>query len=73
VPPDRRAKTLRVVLKAPSWEDYLAAGVDELVPYLAASPQPRHRLAEMVDTLLAEAPPIRRAFLEARQQAIAAL
>ncbi|HWC66683.1 MAG TPA: hypothetical protein VG478_01335 [Acidimicrobiales bacterium] len=73
MPPDRRAKTLRVVLKAPSWEDYLAAGVDELVPYLAASPQPRRRLAEMVDTLLAEAPPIRRAFLEARQQAIAAL
>jgi uncharacterized membrane protein len=64
---------LRVVLTVPSCDDYLAAGVDELVPYLRPNPLALVRLAEMVDALLAGAPPTRRAGLEARRQTIAAL
>jgi uncharacterized membrane protein len=64
---------LRVVLKVPYWADYVAAGVDELVPYLRPNPLALHKLQDVVDTLLAEAPPDRRAGLEARRQLIAAV
>jgi uncharacterized membrane protein len=63
---------LRVVLDVPSWEDYLAIGVDELSPYTLRSPQAQQRLVAMVDALLTEAPPSRRAALEIRQQALGA-
>jgi uncharacterized membrane protein len=62
---------LRVVLNVPRWEDYLAVGVDELSPYVGHNPQAQQRLVAMVDALLIEAPPCRRASLEARQQALA--
>jgi uncharacterized membrane protein len=65
--------TLRVVLTVPSWDDYLAIGVDEMVSYIAAFPQSRRRLVEMVESLLEEAPPSRRASLASRQRALAAL
>ena len=65
--------TLRVVLSVPTWEDYLAVTVDELTPYVRASPQSRRRLTEMVDSLLAEAPPARRSALAERRREIAAL
>jgi uncharacterized membrane protein len=64
---------LRVVLKVPTWEDYLAIGVDELTPYIAPFPQVRLRLAEMVDALAAEAPPSRQVALESRRREILAL
>jgi len=62
---------LRVVLDVPSWEDYLAIGVDELTTFVGHTPQARQRLVAMVDALLTEAPPSRRAALEARQRALA--
>jgi uncharacterized membrane protein len=62
---------LRVVLDVPAWEDYLAIGVDELSPYVGRSPQVRQRLVAMVDALVDEAPPSRRAALETRQRALA--
>jgi uncharacterized membrane protein len=65
--------TLRVVLKVPTWDDYLVIGVDELIPYVAPFPQARQRLAEMVDDLVAEVPPSRRAAVDRRQREIAAL
>ena len=58
---------LRVVVKVPTWDDYLAAGVDEITPYVDKAPQARRRLAEMVDALLAEAPAPRRPALESRR------
>jgi uncharacterized membrane protein len=64
---------LRVVLKTPTWEDYLAIGVDELTPYVAKSPQARDRLVAMVDALLAEAPASRRPSLQDRRREVAAL
>ena len=64
---------LRVVLKVPTWDDYLAIGVDELTPYVRASPQSRRRLTEMVDALMAEAPPSRRSSLAVRREQIAEL
>jgi uncharacterized membrane protein len=63
--------TVRVVLKVPEWEDYLSIGVDELVPYVRSTPQVSRRLAEMVDALLAEAPPSRRPMLESRRSMVA--
>ena len=63
---------LRVVVKVPAWDDYLAIGVDELAAYVSVSPQARGRLQAMVDALLAEAPPARRPALEQRQQALVA-
>ena len=62
--PDGR---VRVVVKVPTWEDYLATGVDEITPYVGKAPQAERRLADMVDALLAEAPPARRPALEARR------
>ena len=47
--------------------DYLAIGIDELMPYVGSAPLARRRLTEMIDHLVAEAPPPRRAALEARQ------
>jgi uncharacterized membrane protein len=58
---------VRVVVNVPSWEDYLAVGVDEIAPYVGSTPQVERRLAEMLDALLAEAPPPRRPALEARR------
>jgi len=66
-------ETVRVVLLVPTWDDYLAIGVDELVTYVSAGPQSRRRLADMVEALLAEAPPSRRASLELRRFDIATL
>ena len=63
---------LRVVLKVPAWDDYLAIGVDELAAYVSVSPQARGRLLAMVDALLAEAPPARRPALEQRERALVA-
>jgi uncharacterized membrane protein len=59
-------QTVRVVLQVPTWDDYLAIGVDELVAFLGVGPQARRRLTDMVEALLAEAPPSRRAALESR-------
>ena len=58
---------VRVLLKVPTWDDYLAIGIDELMPYVGSAPLARRRLTEMIDHLVAEAPPPRRAALEARQ------
>jgi uncharacterized membrane protein len=62
--------TVRVVLDVPTWDDYLAAGVDELTPYVAWSPLVRDRMIAMVDELAAEAPPSRREALTQRRRLI---
>jgi hypothetical protein len=46
-------------------------GVDELSTFVGHSPQARQRLVEMVDDLIAEASPSRRASLATRQQVLA--
>jgi uncharacterized membrane protein len=61
---------VRVILPVPTWDDYLAIGIDELTPYLGPFPQARTRLVQMVDDLIAEAPPARREALEARRAAL---
>jgi uncharacterized membrane protein len=65
--------TLRVVVAAPTWSDYLTIGVDELIPYLGRTPQARARIRQMLGSLLADAPPGRRASLEARLTTLDAL
>ena len=60
-------RAVRLLLKVPTWDDYLAIGIDELMPYVGSAPLARRRLVEMIDDLVAEAPPPRRAALEARQ------
>jgi uncharacterized membrane protein len=62
---------LRVVLKVPAWDDFLAIGVDEITPYVVSTPQARQRLAQMVADLADEAPPSRRPSLEARRRVLA--
>jgi uncharacterized membrane protein len=62
---------LRVVLKMPSWDDFLVAGVDDLAYYAASSPMATARLAGMLDELVAAAPPQRRAAVEQRRQRLA--
>jgi uncharacterized membrane protein len=57
---------VRVVVKVPTWDDFLAIGVDEIAPYVGAIPQAKRRLAGMVEALLADAPASRRPTLEAR-------
>ena len=64
---------VRVLLKVPTWDDYLAIGIDELMPYVGSAPLARRRLTEMIDHLVAEAPAQRAAALEARRSDLATL
>jgi uncharacterized membrane protein len=58
------AGVLRVVLRSPTWESYVALAVDEIRHYGAGSIQVARRLRAMVEDVLAVAPTDRRPPLE---------
>lgn len=58
--------TPRVQLAFPSWEDFLAAGIDELAHYCDGAPTVRQRIVVLLEDLAARAPRDRLAPLEAR-------
>jgi uncharacterized membrane protein len=62
---------LRVVLKMPTWDDFLVAGVDDLAYYAAVSPMAAARLAGLLDELVAAVPSQRRTAVEQRRQQLA--
>jgi uncharacterized membrane protein len=62
---------LRVVLKMPTWDDFLVAGVDDVAYYAAGSPMAAARLARLLDELVATVPPQRSTAVEQRRQQLA--
>ncbi len=72
-PIDGRDGTPRVQLTFPTWEDFVAAGVDEVAHYCDGAPTVRQRVVTMLEDLAARAPVDRRAPLEARLARLAQL
>jgi uncharacterized membrane protein len=66
-----RSGALRLVLKMPTWDDFLSAGVDELAPYAARSTVAAARMASLLDELTGVAPPERRDPVERRRRQFA--
>jgi uncharacterized membrane protein len=62
---------LRVVLKMPTWDDFLTAGVDEIAPDAAGPPVAANRLASLLDELPDVVPPERRDAVERRRRRFA--
>jgi uncharacterized membrane protein len=62
---DREGVT-RVVLNLPSWEDYLALAIDEVMGFSENSPQVHRRIERMMKDLIEIAPPGQREPLERR-------
>ena len=63
---------MRVLLVLPSWEDYVALAIDEIVEAGAGQVRIRRRVARLLRDLLALAPPSRRAPLQVRLDELAA-
>jgi uncharacterized membrane protein len=64
--PDLIDRTGRVIVHPPTWSDLVAEAVDELELAAAAMPRVRGRIAAMLDDLLLDAHPSRRAALRRR-------
>jgi uncharacterized membrane protein len=62
---------LRVVLKMPTWDDFLSAGVDELAPDAARSTVAAARMESLLDELTGVVPPERRDPVERRRRRFA--
>jgi uncharacterized membrane protein len=58
--------TSGVVVKLPSWEDYVSVGLDEIIETGLNSVQVRRRLGRLLEDLLAVAPPPHREPIERR-------
>lgn len=64
---------VRVLLRMPSWDDVVAAAVDEVAVYAAPAPTAMARLRALVEDLAELAPPSRRAALTHRLPALPAM
>ena len=62
--------TIRVALVLPTWGDYLAVALDEIIALPALSANVSRRILKLLDELEAIAPPSRRSALEARRRQI---
>ncbi len=62
--------TIRVALVLPTWHDYLAVALDEIIALPALSANVSRRILKLLDELEAIAPPSRRSALEARRRQI---
>jgi len=61
---------VRVRLVLPSWHDYLAVALDEIIALPAVSPNVSRRILRLLDELAAITPVSRRSALEARRRQI---
>jgi uncharacterized membrane protein len=68
---DDSTGAVRIVLKMPTWDDFLVAGADDLAPYTVGSPMAAARMAGMLDELVVAVPPRRRTAVEQRRQRLA--
>ena len=59
--------TGRVTLVLPTWDDYLAVSLDEIIALPAPSPNVSHRILRLLDELAAITSPNRRPVLEGRR------
>jgi len=57
---------VRVVLVLPTWDDYLAVGLDEIIGASLQSPNVRTRVAQLLRDLLSIAPEVRHPPIRAR-------
>lgn len=62
--------TIRIELVLPTWDDYLAVALDELIALPTLSPNVSRRILRLLDELAAITPPSRRSALEARRRQI---
>ena len=62
--------TIRVRLVLPTWDDYVAVALDEIVALPALSPNVSRRVLRLLDDLAAITAPSRRSALEARRRQI---
>jgi uncharacterized membrane protein len=62
--------TIRVRLVPPTWDDYLAVALDEIIALPELSPNVSRRVLRLLDDLAAITPPSRRSALEARRRQI---
>lgn len=58
--------TLRVVLRLPTWDEYVAVALDEVTAAPTDSPLVPRRIRRLLENVLAIAPPDRRAVVEWR-------
>jgi uncharacterized membrane protein len=63
--------TIRVKLMLPTWDQYLAVALDEIIALPGLLPTITHRLTRLLDNLAAIAPPDRRPGLQQRRAQIA--
>jgi uncharacterized membrane protein len=63
-----RDGTLRITLVLPTWEDYLAVALDEIIALREISPNVSRRILRLLDDLEEIAPPRRRPALAARRR-----
>ncbi|HEY4828677.1 MAG TPA: hypothetical protein VIH85_18030, partial [Solirubrobacteraceae bacterium] len=64
-------RTPRVVLKLPTWEDYVSVALDEVIGMGLDSVHVRRRVYRLLEDLLAAAPPEHHAAVEARLESVA--
>ena len=62
--------TVRVELVLPTWDEYLAVAVDEIIALPTLSPNVSRRIWRLLDELALITPPSRRSALEARRRQI---
>ena len=62
--------TIRVKLVLPTWDDYLAVAVDEILALPALSPNVSRRILRLLDELAVITPPSRQPEIEARRRKI---
>jgi uncharacterized membrane protein len=62
--------TPRLVLKLPTWEDYLSVALDEIISIGLGSILVRRRVSRLLEELLPLAPPQHRAPVEARLKSV---
>jgi uncharacterized membrane protein len=67
--PDRDG-TIRVELVLPTWDDYLAIALDEIIALPGHSPNVSRRILRLLDDLTRIAPPRRRSALQTRRRQI---
>ena len=61
--------SIRVELVLPTWNDYLAVALDEIIALPALSANVSRRILKLLDELQSITPPNRRSDLEARRRA----